>query len=454
MAVNTHQAAGRGERPAHSAYRPAGRAFRVRESVRKTPPGKAPCSARNSPRVPEQHVAEMWIRLCSEARTFPLAGGGGAEVLETGVRNMHDGPDFLGALLLVDGVARRGDIEIHTREEDWFRHGHAGDRRYEGVILHVALYPAPVSPLPIGAATVILSQVLRRPLRQAWSEVLQDSGSRSAPHCVALDAPPGAALTAVMALLCASERFARKVASAEARLLEFRKLGNRREALEGVFHEMSARAFGYGGNEKSFEKLARTLPLRKLAESCGSDAVRIAEVLSEHCARSAYEWNSGSVRPVNSVKIRAAQLASWASALIGGKLLRELELLMLENPPSPQRLLRLIARRCADPRLRVEAPGTSRCAEIVINVLAPFFAASARSENREKLLRSAVALYHGFPIAPGNRKTRRLQPLFGRGVALSSGMQQGLIELHDKYCETSACSDCLIWARFPLGGCP
>ena len=48
------------------------------------------------------------------------------------------GPDFTDAVVeRDDGVVFRGDIEIHVRESDWRAHGHHTDRRYNGVVLHV-----------------------------------------------------------------------------------------------------------------------------------------------------------------------------------------------------------------------------------------------------------------------------------------------------------------------------
>ena len=76
---------------------------------------------------------------------FPCAltaqDGRPIKIVERGRLNLDNGPDILDALIDIDGIRCRGDIEIHLRWEDWFRHGHHEDRRYRQVILHLVWHP-------------------------------------------------------------------------------------------------------------------------------------------------------------------------------------------------------------------------------------------------------------------------------------------------------------------------
>ncbi len=79
-------------------------------------------------------------------RELPVRGGGKVEVLSPGRLNMDAGPDFFNARLrFVYGEAEAsevreewtGNVEIHVKASDWYRHGHHVDEAYDTVILHV-----------------------------------------------------------------------------------------------------------------------------------------------------------------------------------------------------------------------------------------------------------------------------------------------------------------------------
>jgi hypothetical protein len=68
---------------------------------------------------------------------WKTSDGRDLEILDLGQANLDNGPDFLQAMIKVDGVVMRGDIEFHLDWRDWYRHGHDSDRRYNQVVLHV-----------------------------------------------------------------------------------------------------------------------------------------------------------------------------------------------------------------------------------------------------------------------------------------------------------------------------
>lgn len=66
-----------------------------------------------------------------------LDDGRCVSILNPGVLNKDAGPDFSFAKVEVDGMVWCGNVEIHVKASDWYRHGHDRDLAYDSVILHV-----------------------------------------------------------------------------------------------------------------------------------------------------------------------------------------------------------------------------------------------------------------------------------------------------------------------------
>lgn len=94
----------------------------------------------------EQPLQQLWNRRAFENRPLQSLCGRNFRLLDAGCLNPGDGPDFrLGRLQLTDTatpIELRGDIELHVHEGHWQEHHHSADPAYNGVVLHVFLFPA------------------------------------------------------------------------------------------------------------------------------------------------------------------------------------------------------------------------------------------------------------------------------------------------------------------------
>ncbi|HET9376069.1 MAG TPA: DUF2851 family protein [Chthoniobacterales bacterium] len=79
--------------------------------------------------------------------TFRATNGSSIEILEFGFWNKEAGPDFVNALIRVNGIETlAGDIELDLSPADWERHLHGENPAFRNVILHVlARRSGPVS---------------------------------------------------------------------------------------------------------------------------------------------------------------------------------------------------------------------------------------------------------------------------------------------------------------------
>ena len=91
--------------------------------------------------VLETRIQQVWG--LQELREGDWRCGAGARlrVFHPGYLNRGMGPDFRDARIEIGGQLYVGDVEVHLYREDWWRHGHDRDRRYEQVILHAVLFP-------------------------------------------------------------------------------------------------------------------------------------------------------------------------------------------------------------------------------------------------------------------------------------------------------------------------
>lgn len=59
------------------------------------------------------------------------------KVIHPGFHNHDSGPDFLEAKIYLDNQLWVGQVELHLKSSDWYRHKHQDDPVYQNVILHV-----------------------------------------------------------------------------------------------------------------------------------------------------------------------------------------------------------------------------------------------------------------------------------------------------------------------------
>lgn len=87
----------------------------------------------------EDHIHFIWkFQLFDNSQLFSTYGEK-IEIQNPGALNFDQGPDFLNAKVKIGNNLLHGNIEIHSKNEEWYNHKHDRDSRYDNVILHVVL---------------------------------------------------------------------------------------------------------------------------------------------------------------------------------------------------------------------------------------------------------------------------------------------------------------------------
>ena len=85
--------------------------------------------------LPERLLARLWRSRAG--RSLLTTDGRRLSVVYPGRPAPGHGPDFRDALLELEGMPLRGDVEVHRKARDWLAHGHHWDPAYDLVVLHV-----------------------------------------------------------------------------------------------------------------------------------------------------------------------------------------------------------------------------------------------------------------------------------------------------------------------------
>lgn len=82
-------------------------------------------------------LQRIWEKLAFQPQYLATDNGQPLQIIKQGEWNNQNGPDFLNAEVVINGIHCFGAIEIHIKASDWYFHQHHTDPRYNGVILHV-----------------------------------------------------------------------------------------------------------------------------------------------------------------------------------------------------------------------------------------------------------------------------------------------------------------------------
>ena len=137
----------------------------------------------------EQLLHYVWKHKLFPLSPLTTTDGRPVEVVHPGLHNHDAGPDFFNAKVKIGGQLWVGNVEIHDRASDWYRHHHDQNPAYDNVVLHVVGVadmdiPYPDGPSSASAQGVRLIPQLELPVptevRHNYDRLVQEDAQ---PRC-------------------------------------------------------------------------------------------------------------------------------------------------------------------------------------------------------------------------------------------------------------------------------
>lgn len=184
-----------------------------------------------------------------------LDSGERLDVIDPGLSNPDAGPDFFNSKIRIDGTEWVGNVELHERASDWYRHNHQNDPLYDSVILHVVGH----SDREVRRTDNSLIPQIELPVPDGFYMTYKELKSGlSSIRC-------GAGLSSLSRLTTADWIQSLGVERLQAKS---RRILDSLERAGGDWNTAAfitlARGLGFGINAEPFEILARSLPLNFL----------------------------------------------------------------------------------------------------------------------------------------------------------------------------------------------
>ncbi|MDZ7316394.1 MAG: DUF2851 family protein [candidate division KSB1 bacterium] len=443
----------------------------------------------------EGFLYHLWLERSFQGRLLQSTEGHQIEIMEKGTRNRDAGPDFLDALVRINGKVVRGDVEVHAVAGDWYAHGHHRDPRYNKVVLHVVTMDCPpafraVKENGAAAVTLNLDDYLEKSAEQLEQE--EDEAPPQTQEC-ALSREP---LTVIRAVLerAGDLRLQRKAARFRERPAA--------QSWDQVFYEFLMEALGYSKNRVPFRKLAVFMPIETLWAYTWSDPEDTALLKSQAllfgtagllpsqsgiAASDDYvsemeawwrtlshrgkfsslrpeEWQFFRLRPANFPTRRVAAAASLAcrfreqgfiaafvkafaeSSAGTAQIIRELEAMMTMDADAFWSKRYTFEEESGIVDLQLV--GSERARDIVVNTVLPALLAYAEESDDGKLKNGVLQVFQSYPRLSSNDLIRIMQKqLFAweceKACVRGARHQQGMIQLRQEWCGPGDCRRCL-----------
>lgn len=389
------------------------------------------------------------------------------EVINLGIHNSDAGPDFLQAKIKIGNTLWAGNIEIHIKASDWFKHKHQNDKSYNSTILHVVYDCDSDVQLENGETPCCLELKNRfnADLLHRYQSFLLSK--KWIPCSGQMSAIPEISWNSLYTRM-AVERLESKT-----KALIKRQEKNKND-WEESFYEVLCGTFGLKVNEEIFIRLAESLKLKKVillqpnlfsmeALLFGQSGMLQNKIFKDEYPRQLQKeyaylakkhqlhplpghlWKYLRLRPSNFPTIRISQLAALLVNYqrLFSKSMDE------ENLTGLRKIFQVEASAYWKTHYTWDKPTPSypkklseaRINLIFINLIIPFLFLYGKLRSRNDLIERALGFMELLPA----EKNKYCSDFSHEGLKIQNAFQsQALLHLKQNYCDLKKCLNCPI----------
>jgi len=418
------------------------------------------------PLLAEELFQHIWqFRLFSQTG-LTTQEGESLHIDHPGQHNRHAGPDFTAARIRIGDTLWVGNVELHLKTSDWFRHGHQYNLQYRNVILHVVFAHDMPGGTTNGIPVLELQPAIPKLLLQRY-EALRQSAALIPCAGSLPDVPELVWMGWKDRLLI--ERLEQKADQLKAWLLQTRY------DWEEVCFRAMARAAGMPVNGEVFLHVAQSMPYKVLLrhqhdlflleallfgqagmlDDTATDPYMQGLQREYAYMRHKYRLTPLDARHWKWLRMRPASFPSMKIAFLAALLHQVPHLFsrILEAPDAAS-LEKMLQVRPSDywqthykfgkPVSRTQMPGTRAVHNILINTVLPLLYLYGREKGDSRCQEKAIHLMEQLPPEENH--------VIGEWNALninagSAGESQALLQLKQHYCDEKHCLRCAVGAR-------
>lgn len=421
----------------------------------------------------EQFLHYIWKMKLLDNTRLAAASGEEIDIVSAGEHNTNAGPDFCNVKIRIGKTLWAGNVEIHLKSSDWNKHAHSDDSAYDNVILH-CVFEADEEIRNSSGKVIPCLEMKGKFNPKIYLNYKWLMGSETWIPCEKqLSRVDSFTVTSWLERLSV-ERIETKTGSIKKVLLQ------NQNNWEETFYQFLSRSFGTKVNAEPFEWLAKSLPVKVLAnhknnllqleallfgtagflddnfsEPYPSQLKKEFEFLKKKYSLSPMNkslWKFLRLRPVNFPTVRIAQLAALIfqsthlfSKIIETKSLKEIEKLFSATP-SVFWLNHFTFKKQSSKKQK--AMGRHFIHLLIINTIVPFIFIYGKWKDEERYVAYALELLEKIP----SEKNAIISCWKKSGIKSTSAFtSQSLLQLKNNYCNKRRCLECAIGNKLLRG---